>query len=356
MASTITVERTRRRFSGRWVAIAAGVVALLTFFFPWIEYEERTYSGFAFARALGGVTGAGFDVTLYAIPVLAIIVIAFAGVSLWSDSEGGTIFNYWVVLAAVSGFLLSTVFLADKAVSGDKALEALKAGARTGFGPGIYTSIIMFAIAAIGGIIDWRRPAVSRLRSSWRTQDYVLLANIAIVFGVIYWQWIQAWVWAAVLTFGIGAQVGQELFFGVWLVAGLLGGYIVRRPGAAFLAESLAALAEVLLGAPAGPILVVTGIMQAVGCELVFALTGYRRWGWGTMLGAGVITALIAIPWNWFRLGYFGLDGNLLLILLGVRIVSGGLAATAAKLIGDALARMDVLNAYPIGRERMQEV
>ena len=350
MDTTAADTPQRQAFSGRWVAIAAGVVALIAFFFPWINYQDRAYSGFEFAQAMGGVTK-GFDVTLYAIPVLAVMVIAFALVSMLNDSEGGAIFNNWTILAAVSGLLISAVFLAEKALSGEKALETLRAGELAGFGPGVYASIIMFAIAAIGGALEWRR-AVARERAAWRTQDFVLLAILAIVFGAIYWQWIQVWIWAQAL----GAQFGRELFFGVWFVAGLLGGYIVRRPGAAFLAESLAALAEVLLGAAAGPILVVTGIMQAVGCELVFALTRYRSWGWTTMLVAGAVTAVIAIPWNWFRLGYFGLDSGLLLGLLVMRILSGGLAGAAAKVIGDLLARTGALNFFPIGRERMEEV
>ena len=49
------------------------IVALVAFFFPWINYQDRAYSGFEFAQAMGGVTK-GFDVTLYAIPVLAIMV------------------------------------------------------------------------------------------------------------------------------------------------------------------------------------------------------------------------------------------------------------------------------------------
>ena len=340
----------RRAFSGRWVAIAAGIVALVAFFFPWINYQDRAYSGFEFAQAMGGVTK-GFDVTLYAIPVLAIMVIAFALVSMLNDNEGGAIFNSWAILAAVSGLLISAVFLAEKALSGEQALETLRAGELAGFGPGVYASIIMFAIAALGGVFEWRRPA-ARERSAWRTQDFVLLAILAIVFGAIYWQWIQAWIWSQAL----GGPFGRELFFGVWFIAGLLGGYIVRRPGAAFLAESLAALAEVLLGAAAGPILVVTGIMQAVGCELVFALTRYRSWGWTTLLIAGVVTAIVAIPWNWFRLGYFGLEPAVIVGILFVRIISGGLAGAAAKVIGDLLARTGALNFFPIGRERMEEV
>ncbi len=180
----------------------------------------------------------------------------------------------------------------------------------------------------------------------------VLLAVLAVVFGAIYWWWLQPYLWVAPLA----AQVGQELVFGMWFVAGLLGGYVIRRPGAAFLGETLSALAEVLLGAPAGPILVVTGIMQALGPELVFAATGYRRWGWGTMLAAGAAAGLLALPWNWFRLGYFALPPGLLLGLLAVRLLGGAVAGAIAKLLGDLLAGTGALNYYAIGRERMREV
>ena len=56
--------------------------------------------------------------------------------------------------------------------------------------------------------------------------------------------------------------------------------------------------------------------MQALGAEITFAATGYRRWGWGTMIVAGVAAALVALPWNWLRLWYFALDPALLLGLL----------------------------------------
>src|SRR5207244_9318680 len=107
-----------------------------------------------------------------------------------------------------------------------------------------------------------------------------------------------AWLRACLWVQGIAAQFGQELFFAVWFVSGLLGGYIIRRPGAAFLAETLAAFAEILLGAPAGPILIVTGFMQALGAEVTFAASGYRRWGWGTKILGGVAAALGRPPWN----------------------------------------------------------
>jgi energy-coupling factor transport system substrate-specific component len=75
------------------------------------------------------------------------------------------------------------------------------------------------------------------------------------------------------------------------------------------------------------------------------------------MLLAGAVAALVALPWNWFRLGYFALDPGFLVVLLVVRLLSGvvwgGLLST---LLAEALARTGVLNSFAIGRSRQAVV
>lgn len=193
-------------------------------------------------------------------------------------------------------------------------------------------------------------PAWRRVRSSgWTTRDAVLVAVLAVVFGFLYLQWLP--VWLAVRAFG--AQVGQEALFGFWLTGGVLAAYIVRRPGAALGGEFLAALAEILFGAAAGAPLLITGIMQGLGAEIVFALGRYRRWSIEVLVLAGAVTALVALPWNWFRLGYFVLDPGLLVVLLVVRLLSGAVwAGLLPYVLGNGLARTGVLDAFEIGRAR----
>lgn len=362
----------------RLVAIAGGLVALLGFLLPWAEYQQASYSGFALASAiapaLAGIKAGGlkgFHIALHAVPVLAAVSVAFLALSwLHREQEGEARHSAWASAAALAGLAITLVFVASALLPGtpgtqfvpglvrtDAAVKAtagkaLNVGELVGLGSGVYLALLGFAVAAAGGLFASRASEAAPVRSAWRTQDYVLLAVLAIVFGAVYWWWLQPYLWVAPLT----AQVGQEFVFGMWFVSGLLGGYIIRRPGAAFLAETLAALAEVLLGAPAGPILVVTGLMQALGPELVFASTRYQRWGWGTMLIAGAAAGLVALPWNWFRLGYFALAPSLLILLLVVRLLSGALAGALARLLGDLLAATGGLNYFALGRERMQEV
>jgi energy-coupling factor transport system permease protein len=193
----------------------------------------------------------------------------------------------------------------------------------------------------------------TRPRRGWNTRDAVLIAVLAVVFGFLYMQWLPLWLAAA----GFGAQIGQEALFGFWLAAGVLASYIIRRPGAALVGEFLAALAEVLFGAAAGTPLLVTGIMQGLGAEVVFGARRWQDYSLPTVIAAGAVAALVALPWNWFRLGYFQLNVGFLVVLLIVRLLSGAiLSGLLAKLIGDALARTGVLSSFAIGRARQEVV
>jgi energy-coupling factor transport system substrate-specific component len=361
----------------RGVALGGAALAILAFFLPWVQYANATYSGLGLAEAIGPAIGAvkaggikGFDIALYLVPLLALVSLAFSVLSARATApEAESRLRVLASAVSIAGLAVTLLFLGSAVLGGAPSIafqpghvttdlavttsvaKALNAGAFVSVGFGLYLTIFGFLASAIGGLLGRSAdPGASRV--VWRTQDFVLLAIIAVVFGAIYWAWLAPYIWVE----GIAAQPGAELFFAVWFTSGLLGGYVLRRPGAAFLAETLTAAAEVLIGAPAGPILLITGMMEALGAEFVFAATGYRRWGWSTMLIAGVAAALVAIPWNWFRLGYFALDLTLLIALLGVRVVAGGLAGAAAKLLGDAIAATGSLNAYAVGRERVREV
>jgi energy-coupling factor transport system substrate-specific component len=193
----------------------------------------------------------------------------------------------------------------------------------------------------------------ARSRRGWTTRDAVLIAVLAVVFAFLYIQWTPIWVAAEALD----AQIGQEAVFGFWLVAGVLASYITRRPGAALVGEFLAALAEVLFGAAAGTPLLITGIMEGLGAEIVFGARRWQDYSLPMVLLAGAVAMLVALPWNWYRLGYFQLNPAYLVVLLIVRLISGAiLSGLLAKLIGDALARAGVLSNFAIGRERQEVV
>jgi hypothetical protein len=69
------------------------------------------------------------------------------------------------------------------------------------------------------------------------------------------------------------------LFAGPWFLAGVVGGLVVRRPGAALFCEVVAALVSMLPGTEWGATVLVSGILQGLGAELAFALLGYSAFG-----------------------------------------------------------------------------
>ena len=358
----------------RVVGLLGSALALLAFFLPWVTYTQRSFSAAELASSLAPALAAvkaggikGFDIGLWAVALAAVLAIVFLVFSSSRpDDPREARFRLWATAAAVVGLAFAILFIASGLLGGTPNIDFAPAAIRTdnqvkatiakaigagdfvGIGIGAYLAVVGFAISAIGALLA--RPA--REEGVWRTQDFVLLAILAVVFGTIYWAWLSPYLWVE----GVAAQAGSELFFAVWFVSGLLGGYIIRRPGAAFLAETLAAFCEILLGAPAGPILIVTGFMQALGPEIVFAATGYKKWGWRTMIVAGVAAAVVALPWNWLRLGYFALDPALIAGLFVVRVIAGALAGGAAKTIGDLLAATGSLNYFALGRERVREI
>ncbi len=89
--------------------------------------------------------------------------------------------------------------------------------------------------------------AVAKANYKWRVVDIVVAAIIAVASGVIFWGWDI--VCSAPLALFEGVTPGFEgLLNGFWLFAGPLAAIIVRKPGAALFAETLAAFLELTLG------------------------------------------------------------------------------------------------------------
>jgi energy-coupling factor transport system substrate-specific component len=202
----------------------------------------------------------------------------------------------------------------------------------------------LLVFALVVGAVVWSRTALA----SWQTRDLVLTAVIGAVFGVVFSLWTG--VYAAFQTV-LGPW--NDLIGGVWWLPGILVPYIVRKPGAALVAESLAAFISFLAGSPYGLVgAVITGIIEGQGKEKGFMLTGWRRYDLLTLVLAGVAGATTGFVYLWpiYYLAY-STDGLLITYaayVIGVVV----LASIAGKLLGDALLATGVLDRFAIGRER----
>lgn len=193
-------------------------------------------------------------------------------------------------------------------------------------------------------------PAVTaRRRHGLTLHETVLLAVLAVVFGFLYWAFVQAWYGLQVAMGPLG-DLAQNVLAGSWIMVAPLAVYIVRKPGVGIVVEILAALVEVaFLGSPAGPMLLVVGLIQGASAELPFALTRYRRYGWPTFVASGVSAGILTFAYNAFSQGWLGQD------YLGLRFIFTLtscilLCGVAAKLLGNGLLRTGVLDNQAIGR------
>ena len=146
------------------------------------------------------------------------------------------------------------------------------------------------------------RPSGPGTSQTWRTTDLMVVVVVALVFGAIYVAWAGPYQWVA----AFGGTPTQEAANGLWFVAGLLGPYLIRRPGAALASEVLASLAE--------------------------------------------------LPYSWWDYGYFELDLPVLATMLVTRTVGVAVAGVIAKYLGDALVLTGALKDTAIGRASVEEV
>ena len=79
----------------------------------------------------------------------------------------------------------------------------------------------------------------------------------------------------------------------MWLLAGVLGGYLIRKPGAALYCEIVAAVISVFLtGGAWSQSILIAGFFQGIGAEIAFAVFGYRVWNLSTAAFAGALSGL----------------------------------------------------------------
>jgi energy-coupling factor transport system substrate-specific component len=183
---------------------------------------------------------------------------------------------------------------------------------------------------------------------SWRTVDIVVTAAIAIAFGVVFWAWNQ--VWAAATPLFTAVPPAQNLLYGVWLIPAVLAGLIVRKPGAAFFAELVAASVSAILGSQWGLDTLVSGALQGLGAEIVFFAVRYRAFTPPVAIAAAVLTAVAA----WIHdmpLYYPDLDLVEKLMIGGFMVLSAiVIAGVGAWLLMRSLVETGVLAQFRAGR------
>jgi energy-coupling factor transport system substrate-specific component len=184
----------------------------------------------------------------------------------------------------------------------------------------------------------------------WRTVDIVVASSVAVAFGVVFWAWGQ--LWNTTTAAFAGFPPAQGVMYGVWLLPGVLGALIIRKPGAAIYTMVVASLVSALLGTPWGLQVVVYGLVEGAAPELVFAFLAYASWRLPTAIAAGAIAgasaALLDIVFY-----YPDWSGAWQLTYTAVLMVSSGvIGGVGGWLLVRALAGTGVLAPFAAGREQ----
>ncbi len=205
---------------------------------------------------------------------------------------------------------------------------------------------VLFVLGLVGGAAWGSHQALE----GWRNLEIILVATLGLVFGLLFMVWAVIWN----LAEGLNALFpgAQDILYGFWFIAAIVGAYIIRKPGAAITAETLAAAAEFLTGSEWGLTLILSGLAQGGMAELVFALTGYRRYDLATLMAAGAAAGIGSMVVD-YLFWYSDKSLGILAIMLVLRLISGAvLSGWLGKVIADGLYQAGALNAFAIARDR----
>ena len=171
--------------------------------------------------------------------------------------------------------------------------------------------------------------AVAKANYKWRVVDIVVAAIIAVASGVIFWGWDI--VCSAPLALFEGVTPGFEgLLNGFWLFAGPLAAIIVRKPGAALFAETLAAF---------------------LGAEIAFAVFAWKKWNIGTTILSGALAGVGCWAYYWAtNPGWNGL--RVTWYLVGSIISGVVIAGVVVWYLSRALAVTGALERFESGRSK----
>lgn len=198
-----------------------------------------------------------------------------------------------------------------------------------------------------------RRPRTLR----WRVVDIVVAAVLAVACSFVFEAWNLAYAVPSNLLTPLLPGV-QGLVNGPWFIAGPLVAVVIRKPGAALFGELVAAVISALVGNQWGSTVIISGLVQGLGAELLFAVLTYRVWTWWSALLAG---ALAGVGASVYDLGlipglagsYAGSSPAFEVVYLVSQAISGAvLAGLLAWLVVRALAATGALARFPAGRAR----
>ncbi len=193
----------------------------------------------------------------------------------------------------------------------------------------------------------WLGFSLAAERAPWRLVEIVVASVLGVAGGLLFAVWNASY---ATVSGPLSAVPAVALLGGVWLLPGVLGGLVIRRPGAATYVELVAATVSALIGSQWGFSVVWYGLIEGLGAEVVLAVLLYRRFGLPTAMLAGAVAGA-AISLCDLALSYPTVTAGWKLAYVLCLAVSGaGIAGAGSWALTRALAATGVLTSLASGR------
>lgn len=188
---TAVLPHKKTKLSGHILTIPGAVVALISFFLPWLDYVANgtvflSLTGREAASSPAIATGSGAELfraapTAYLAPILGLIVLALAALSFWRGYV-----TEWDGFALVGLGILTLIFVWLQFTDAQKLADKANAAVQSGYGLiGVYLALLALII---GGALHVRtaterKPSLRGLLSSWGFMSPGML--LILVFFII---------------------------------------------------------------------------------------------------------------------------------------------------------------------------
>ncbi len=194
-------------------------------------------------------------------------------------------------------------------------------------------------------------PSKRRINYRWRVVDIVVAAVLGVAFAVVFFGWDFVYAIPS-KPLDLLLQGSGSLVYGVWLIPAVVGGLVVRKPGAAVFTEVVAATIEAFgPGSQWGGFqTILSGVIQGLGAEVVFAILLYSTWRVWVAVVAGAASGL-SMAINDFVNSYPGTGLAFRLTYGAGALISGAvIAGLGSWLLVRALAKTGALSRFASGR------
>lgn len=174
----------------------------------------------------------------------------------------------------------------------------------------------------------------------YKTRDWVLIAMVAAVLGVIF-------IFLDSLYTPLSNLLGPVFLgitYGVYTLSALLPLYLIRKPGAALAGSLFASVINMLGGSPYGVNILVAGLLQGLGAEAGFAIGKYRRYSLADFFIAAIFMTAFVYVRDYFVFGLSQLSLSITIETILVRYLSTAIIGyLLCKVIGKSLNKVGLV-------------